>query len=379
MAKTVLKTHDDLEDFVQGCLLFGTGGGGNPAEGLKALEEQFAAGRELFWVDREDLPKGTYVACAFLMGSTAPLTDEKIAQMRALGLNDWLYPRNLPLSTAFLEKYTGRKISALIPLEVGGSNMPVPVAAAAQLGISALNGDFAGRAVPEITQGVAVAKGVSITPYTCVDKWGNRCIVDDTINMDMSERIGKLISDASFGSTGICGLMIPVEELPGKYVPNTMAEALSCGRIIRAEKAAGRLIADALCEKLGAYKLFSGRVVEKPWEDRDGYYWGTHVLEGVREFAGHTAKVVFKNENQLFYYDGELLVTSPDLIMNVDEAANAGRRNEDIAVGDVLTILGRACKKELREDAMLKTLEPRHFGVDQDYVPIEKNVGKIGA
>ena len=340
----------------------------------KALEEQFNQGKELSWVSAEDLPKGTYVACAFLMGSTAPLTDEKIAEMKALGLNEWLHPRNLPLTTAFLQEYTGKTISALIPLEMGGSNMPVPVAAAASMGIQALNGDFAGRAVPEITQGVAVAKGVSITPYTCVDKWGNKCIVESTINMDMAERVGKMISDASYDSTGICGMMIPVEELDVKYVPNTMDEALACGRIIREEQAAGRCIADAICEKLGAVKLFAGKVVEKPWEDRDGYYWGSHILEGTGEFAGHKAEVVFKNENQLFYLDGELVVSSPDLIMNVDVKTNAGRRNEDIYVGDDLVILGRACKKELREEAMLKTLEPRHFGVDKDYVPIEEYV-----
>ena len=37
MAKRVLKTREELVDFVQGCLLYGVGGGGNPAEGLKAL------------------------------------------------------------------------------------------------------------------------------------------------------------------------------------------------------------------------------------------------------------------------------------------------------------------------------------------------------
>lgn len=376
MAKTVLKTHEDLVDFVQGCLLFGTGGGGNPAEGLKALEEQFNAGKELGWVDKEDLPGGTYTACAFLMGSTAPLTPEKIEEMHNLGLNDWLYPRNLPLTTAFLQEYTKKEISALIPLEIGGSNMPVPVAAAAAMGKLALNGDFAGRAVPEISQGVCVAKGVSITPYTCVDKWGNKCIVESTINIDMAERVGKMISDASYGSTGICGFMIPVEELAGKYVPNTMTEALACGRIIREEQAAGRPIADAICEKLGAYKLFTGVVTEKPWEDRDGYYWGSHIMAGTGEFEGHTAEVVFKNENHLFYLDGKLMVSSPDLIMNVDHKTNAGRRNEDIVIGDELTILGRACKKELRDEAVLKTLEPRHFGVDQDYLPIEESMKK---
>ena len=47
MSKVKLQTHQDLEDFVRGCTLLGVGGGGNPAEGLKALEEQFNAGKAL--------------------------------------------------------------------------------------------------------------------------------------------------------------------------------------------------------------------------------------------------------------------------------------------------------------------------------------------
>ena len=176
MAKRVLKTREELVDFVQGCLLYGVGGGGNPAEGLKALEEQLAAGNELSWVDAEDLPEGSWVACAFLMGSTAPLTPEKLERMERLGLREWTYPRNLVKTTEFLEEYTGRRISALIPLELGGSNTPVPMAAAAALGKVVINGDFAGRAVPEITQAVPVSRGVSFTPATSCLLYTSRCV-----------------------------------------------------------------------------------------------------------------------------------------------------------------------------------------------------------
>ncbi|MEA4891464.1 MAG: DUF917 domain-containing protein [Peptococcaceae bacterium] len=372
MAKYVLKTHEELVDFVQGCLLYGVGGGGNPEEGLKALEEQMAAGNELSWVDAGDLPAGSWVACAFLMGSTAPLTPDKLELMGRLGLKEWTYPRNLAKTTEFLEEYTGRKISALVPLELGGSNTPVPMAAAAALGKAVINGEFAGRAVPEITQAVPVGKGVSFTPATSFDKWGNKSIIVDTINMDMAERLGKLIADASFGSTGLCGFMIPAEEIKDNMVAGTMAEAMKAGRALRQAKVLGKDAAEALCSQLGMYDLFRGTVKEKPWEDRDGYYWGTHVLEGRGAFAGHQAEVVFKNENQLFYLDGRLAASSPDLIINLDTRLGQGRRNEDVQIGDELAILGLPCKPELRAPAMLKSLEPRHFGVDAPYIPIEE-------
>ena len=195
MAIMTLLSRQDLKDFVCGCTLLGVGGGGNPEEGLKALEEQFDAGKKLGWVDPEDLPPDSWGACAFLMGSTAPLTEEKIKQKESLGLTHWKYPRNLAVTTQRLEEFTGRHISALVPLELGGSNTPAPIAAAASLGKFVIDGDFAGRAVPEIIQTTAAAASVPFAPATSVDKYGNYCIIMDCINPVLFERMGKYLSE----------------------------------------------------------------------------------------------------------------------------------------------------------------------------------------
>jgi len=373
MARHILKTHDDLVDFVQGCLLYGVGGGGNPAEGLKALEEQMEQGNELAWVDPEDLPDGTWAACAFLMGSTAPLTPEKIKQREELGMGAWIYPRNLIKTTEFLQEYTKRKISALIPLEMGGSNTPAPLAAAAALGISIVNGDFAGRAVPEICQTLPVVNGIPFTPATSFDKYGNKSIIVEAISIDVAERIGKYISEVSFGSTGLCGFMIPTKEVKKHIVANTMSDALKAGRIITKAKKSGKDISDALCGELGFYKLFTGVVKEKPWEDRDGYYWGNHIMEGTGAYAGQNAHVFFKNENHIFYLNGKLIASSPDLIFNIDNKLQEAKLNDHIKINDELTILGAPCKPEMRSEKMLPRIGPSHYGVDLPYVPIEQS------
>ena len=375
MGQVILETHQDLEDFVRGCTLYGVGGGGNPAEGLKALEEQFDVGKSLGWVDPENLPPGSWAACAFLMGSTAPLTEEKIRQKEELGLTHWRYPRNLAVTTQRLEEFTGKRISALIPLELGGSNTPAPVAAAASLGKLVVDGDFAGRAVPEITQTTAAAAGIPFTPATSVDKYGNYCVIIDTLSLELAERTGKYLSEVAFGSTGLCGFMVEAPKVPQVVVRGTLTRALQAGRLIRSALERGEEPFKALADQLGFYVLFKGKVVEKPWADRDGYYWGSHILEGEGEFIGSRAKVVFKNENHLFYREDRLLVSSPDLIMNMDADTGQPLRNEDIEVGRRLVILGAPCGSQLRTEAALKYIGPRHFGVDQDYVPIEETLG----
>jgi DUF917 family protein len=51
-----------------------------------------------------------------------------------------------------LQKFTSEKIDYIVPVELGGGNMPAPIVAARQLGIGAVDGDYSGRAVPEVEQ-----------------------------------------------------------------------------------------------------------------------------------------------------------------------------------------------------------------------------------
>ncbi|MGB9868006.1 MAG: DUF917 domain-containing protein [Bacillota bacterium] len=369
---TYLHTDQDLEDFVRGCTILGVGGGGNPVEGLKALKEQVAAGRKVGWVELCELPDQGWAACTFLMGSTAPLTEEKKQQMRELGLISWKWERNLPLAVKELEGYTGKTVDVLVPFELGGSNTPAPIAAAAALGKLVVDGDYAGRAVPEITQTTAVATGFPFCPVASVDKWGNVCFLREAISYQMAERIGKLISDAAFGSTGLAGFMVPLEQMKKVVLPGTLSKALEVGRTVRLARESGGDVFQALHQKHGFRLLFKGTVVDKRWEDREGYYWGTHTLHGEGEFTGHTFKVFFKNENHLSWFDGRPFVTSPDLIMNLDPVSGEPVINDKVKVGTWLVIMGAPCEPGMRSEALLKVLGPRYFGMDADYTPIEE-------
>ncbi len=374
---TYLCTLQDLEDFVRGCTLLGVGGGGNPAEGLKALKEQVAGGKRVGWVDVSELPDDGWAACTFLMGSTAPLTEEKRLQMKELGLINWRYERNLPIALCELEAYTQKTVDVLVPFELGGSNTPVPIAGAASLGKLVVDGDYAGRAVPEITQTTASVMGLPFCPVASVDKWGNISIIKETISYTLAERIGKFISDAAFGSTGLAGFLVPISEMKRALIAGTLTRALSVGRSIRLARERGEDPAAALEREHGFRVLFRGRVCEKSWKDMDGYYLGTHLLESDETGNTHTFRVFFKNENHLTWLDGTLYVTSPDLIMNMDPDTGEPVLNDRIDVGTRLVLLGARCHPKLREQPMLSVLGPTYFGVQSEYRPIEDVLGGL--
>lgn len=118
--------------------------------------------------------------------------------------------------------------------------------------------------------------------------------------------------------------------------------------------------------------LFSGKVVEKQWEDKEGYLWRTNTTEGHDRFKNHIFKIFFKNENHVSWLDGEPYVTSPDIIEVVRKDTGEPITNTDIKEGDVVSVIGLSCRKAFETPKGLHVLGPRNFGFDIEHVPIEK-------
>ena len=79
-----LKSQQDCEDFVRGCTIMGIGGGGDPAEGLKALVDALNEGLTLEWINVDDLADDAWTASVYGMGSTAPISEETKAEINRL-------------------------------------------------------------------------------------------------------------------------------------------------------------------------------------------------------------------------------------------------------------------------------------------------------
>src|SRR4030042_1924885 len=83
-----LRSIQDCEDFLQGCLLLGTGGGGSPEPGMRVLSKALADGVSLGWVDADDIPDEVWSVHPCGTGSIAPISDETLGQIEAMGLVD---------------------------------------------------------------------------------------------------------------------------------------------------------------------------------------------------------------------------------------------------------------------------------------------------
>lgn len=376
MPTVTLKTRQDIEDFVRGCAFYGTGGGGLPENGIESLVSEMEKGTEIGWVDVNEVPDDAVTACPFLMGSIAPHTSEVLKEMERFGLTTPVNKEKDRLGKALVElaEYTGKKIEYLVPIELGGANTPGGVAAGLANGIKPIDGDYTGRAIPEIPQTTPYLFGKKLWPISSVDEWGNVCIIKEAINYAMSERIGKLISAAAYGLSGDAGFLMTGKDTKDVIIPGTLTECYNVGKLIRESRETGKDPVAELVASLGGWVLIKGTVSKKEWEDKLGYYWGTHEIAGEGDYANNAIKIWFKNENHICWKNGEVFVTSPDIITVVDAGTGEPYANPVLKEGDHVAVIGLKARPVFRNEKGIGILGPKAFGFDYKYVPIEEQM-----
>jgi len=330
-----IKSDQEIQDFVRGCTFMGTGGGGDPKDGIAWLTATRDDGLSIAWVDASDIPNDEWTVCPFLMGSIAPLTEEAKKRMKHLGLDKDTFKSIQAESVRLLEEYMDVKVRAIVPIELGGSNTPGAIAAAARLGISAVDGDYTGRAIPEVPQTTPYLEGLPLWPISSVDKYGNFCIIKESVGYEMAERIGKFIAAASFGLAGQAGFLFKGKDMKRVVIHKTLSRCMEIGHLIRT------------------------------------YYWGTHTISGEKSFKGKELKVWFKNENHVSWLDGKPYITSPDMLIVVDRDSGEPYVNSAIEEGYRVAVIGLHAIDKFQSPKGLKILGPRHFGFEIAYNPIE--------
>jgi DUF917 family protein len=377
MPRGKLESMQDCEDLLQGCLFMGTGGGGSPEWGRAMFKQALEDGIALEWVDVYDIPDDVWTVTPYGMGSIAPLTQETLDEIERLGLEDRYGHGSMGEAVKELEEYLGKPIGCLVAAELGAGNTPAPLVTGARLGVPVVDGDYAGRAIPDEMQGTPYLYGKHSWPFASVDKWGNIAIVKYTVNPHMLERIGKFLAVAAYGSTTMAATPLPAREMKEILVRDTLTKSLALGRALREARESGQDPVDAAVEATGGWRLFEGTVMRKDWEDRDGYMFGTTYIQGTGDYEGQTLDVWFKNENHVSWLNGEPWVCSPDLVTLAYKESGEGTTNTLIEKGDHVVAVGIKGLESFRTEFGLdEAAGPRYFGFDIDYVPIEELMEK---
>ena len=361
----------DIEDFTRGTDIL-SGSGGPTREARARLRESLEAGLTLGWQDLDALADTARVVCTFFSGSIAPGRYDRSGVEQEYGIQS-VVTRPLVAAVRELESHLGGVFDAVIPVEIGGNNTGQALDAAANLRKPFVDGDYAGRAIPEVTCITPHLAGRSLAPLACCDYYGTRVVVKAAPLNRLTERVGKHLAMASFGSIGCAAFALSGGEVKQLAVPGTLTRSLAVGRAVRQAGERGEDAVLAVLRALGdAWLVFQGEIVERIWENREGYMWGEHVVAGSGRYRGQRLKLWFKNENHMSWLDGDPYVSSPDVVEVVDPRTAEPLVNTYVEKGQEVVVI--AIKRGAHFDTVagIEAMGPRHWGFDVDFTPVER-------
>ncbi len=350
----------EIEDIALGAALLGAGGGGDPYIGkLVAIGAVRECG-PVTLLDPEEVPDDALIVPIAMMGAPTVLNEKAIGGSEYQTLHD------------MISRFYGKKIYAFMPIEAGGVNSMLPIAACARLGLPLVDADGMGRAFPELQMVTFTIGGMSATPMALTDEKGNT-VLFQTITNKWTEELARAVTMSCGGSVSVCLYAMDGKMLKTYAVKNILTQSEKLGRTIRELKnSADDSPEETFFRETGGYRLFKGKIADVRRETRGAFNFGKVMLEGIGDCKGKQAYVEFQNENLTAAVDGEIVATVPDLICIVDAETFTPVTTDALKYGKRVLIAGLKCFEMWRTPEGLDLVGPRYFGCDTDYIPIEK-------
>src|SRR6516225_9690749 len=233
----------DLDDISVGGAILGTGGGGDPYIGKLMAQHAIQKYGSVRMIDITEVKDDELVVPCAMMGAPTVMV-EKI-------------PQGEEILVAFrkLERFLGKKISAILCAEAGGLNSTIPFVIGAMTGIPVVDGDGMGRAYPELQMVTFTMHGVSATPMVLCDDKGNSLVLD-TISNAWTERLARAATIEMGGSALLAFYAMDGATAKKAVVRGTLSLCAQLGATLRDTRAAHGEPVAAIANLLDAKTIF---------------------------------------------------------------------------------------------------------------------------
>ena len=351
----------EIEDIALGAALLGAGGGGDPYVGKLVAMGAVKECGPVTLLDPEEVPDDALLVPIAMMGAPTVLGE------KGIGGGEYQTLYNM------VSQFFGKKIYAFMPIEAGGVNSMLPIAACARLGLPLVDCDGMGRAVPELQRVTCTIGGMSATPMALTDEKGNS-VIFETITNKWTEELARAVTMSCGGSVSVSLYPMTGAQMKAYSVKNIVTRSQKLGEAIRTVKNCADDVTpeEHFLQFSEGYKLFKGKIADVLRETRGAFNFGKVMLEGIGECKGHQAYVEFQNENLTATVDGEILATTPDLICLVDTETFTPVTTDALKYGKRVLVIGLKCFEMWRTPAGIDLVGPRYFGCDTDYIPLEE-------
>lgn len=356
--------HTQLEDLALGSVFLATGGGGDPHLPKIIAEAALRKYGPVKVIKHDELDDDAFVATIGGVGAPTvslellPSLEETAETLEAF------------------EHHIGKSIDAVASFEIGGGNSMIPLVAAAAKQIPIIDGDGMGRALPEAQMMSYAIAGIKPTPALAYDYAGNIATFSCS-STEVYERHIRSFAMAAGGMITTAEHPMTGKELKQSIIPGTLSFSIELGKTLREQRGnatetfphIARTFENSIygdCKILGA-----GKVTDKATRIVGGYDIGEATIE-LFDAAEQSISIGIKNEYLIARSADRVLASVPDLITIIDYETSTPVNAERLRYGQRVAVIAVGCPEFYRTERALKVVEPRCFGFDVDYVPLEE-------
>lgn len=359
-----------IEDMIVGSAIY-CSRGTNTQNMIDRIRQAFKEGKKFKMIALHDLPDDWLSFTTFGVGGGGawPEIAKRYAHEAPAAPGANPYPEQI------LSDHLGKKFQATFSAEVG--QIVTSLMIANRLDIPLIDGDPAARCLPEVQMSSIWVNGkITRAPFAGVTRYGDVILVPHVKDDFRTEDITRALAIASGGGVSIAANAVPGTVLKEHLAPGFHSQSEKVGRAARLAVAAGKDPVAAIVAAGDGFLLFQGNVTRSDTKGERGFGWTDAYIQGTGAFAGSEYKIYVKNENMVAWRDGKLDAAAPDVIAAVDPktgwAIKIGHEIGSFPVGDEVAIVGYPAVPIWRTPEGIKAQEPRHFGFDEDFVPIEQ-------
>lgn len=343
-------------DLVEGAAIFSAGGGGDPQMGRDIVNRLIEERCPVHIIDPLEVPDNVIVVNFACVGATDSIAYHSEAAVKTL---------------ENLEEHLDRKAFGVIPAELGGFNTLAAVDVAARSGVPIVDGDGAGRAVPEVHLKVYTIDNIPLAPMIVADhKTRNVVLVKQTEESRAAEQIVRALASEWNQTAYTARRVLKGTEVKTSPIMNTLSASMRIGMVLR--KAVDRQ--RAMMMETEAFRLFEGVVSGVQRETSKGFTWTRILIDGQGEHVGSTFELKARNEVLAAYRDGRLTGMAPDIITPIDPETCSCVVADKIGKGDRLTVIGIRAPNKWRTHKGLELWGDvlKRSNINEKYVPIEQ-------
>jgi DUF917 family protein len=346
-------TLNDLSDLIVGSAILGSGGGGDPTLTYLMAKYEMEKRGFISLIGYNDLKPDGLIIPIGVMGAPIVLK-EKIP-------NGHEFLKQFEL----IEKTFDTKITAVMPCEIGGISAFIPLIVAAQAGLPILDADTMGRSFPEAQMSSCNLQGASCSPGFISDGLGNITVIY-AVNSHALERIGRHIIVA-MGSIGFTSFfLLKGSEAERCTVSYSISKAIAIGKAHRIAKENGKDPVNSILSLCKGILIGSGKITDVDCVIDKGFNQGMVKIQNNHE----DLELTFQNEYLLAKRNGEVVATTPDIIMLLEENTGTPITSEWLQYGLKVNLIALPAPSIWTTPKGLQLVGPRHFGFEVDYKPI---------